>query len=308
MDAATTVLNEIRFTGWFFCDSHLRAPWGIALPGGRVAAVHAVLDGECRIDVEGLAAGQRLAHGDIAFLPFDTPHQLRSGAEVTALPVAELPLDRSDRQLVRLEHGGSGTSTRMLTASFTTAEFLPYMALTGMPPLIVIASASHPKLGLILELCRAEHHEQGFARSALLRRLGEVLFIATLQAVIERVSTSTGWLAALNDPQLGRALALMHARPGEPWSLASLGEAAGMSRSSFCEHFRRRVGMTPLNYLGRLRIDRAAELIGAGRPIGRVARDCGYASIASFTRAFTRATGMTPGRYRAAQQQEVRPD
>ena len=83
------ILSDLDSEGWFFCESQLTAPWALALPGGRLAALHAVLEGRCRIDLRGNGVARELQAGDVAFLPLDMPHALRSGPDVEAIPVAD---------------------------------------------------------------------------------------------------------------------------------------------------------------------------------------------------------------------------
>ncbi|MCZ8281211.1 MAG: AraC family transcriptional regulator [Aquidulcibacter sp.] len=302
MDALTAALSDIQFEGWFFCESRLTAPWGIELPGGRLAAVHAILDGRCWIELADGGPAQSLESGDVAFLPLDTPHTLSSDAGVRSIPARELPdIDRSDRQLVRLDYGGSGALTCLITASFKTADFLPGIALSGAAPLVVLPASDHKKLASLVELCRAEYHAERLGRSAVLRRLSEILFVTAVQAIAERSSDKVGWLSAINDPKLRRALVVIHSHPGDPWSLDRLAEEAGMSRSSFAEAFHRLIGETPMAYVTKVRLDRAANhLRTSTRSISNIARDCGYTSIPSFTRAFIKAKDMPPTRYRMA--------
>jgi AraC-like DNA-binding protein len=300
MSGPDAILGALDFEGWFFCESQLTAPWGLALPGGRLAAVHAVLEGRCRIDLRGSGEARELQAGDVAFLPLDTPHALRSSPDVKAIPVADIPsLDRRDRQIVRLNHGGGGDRVTLLTASFRTTGSLAPVALSGIEPLIVIPAGNYAKLRLLLELCRTEHHEPGFGQSAVLRRLGETLFIVTLQILAGEASSGTGWLSAVNDPRFGRVLEAVHSRPSYGWDLNHLAEIAGMSRSAFSQGFRNRFGMTPMNYLTLLRIDKASANLAKNRlPISRIARHCGYTSVPSFTRAFVKARNMTPSQFR----------
>lgn len=300
MSGPDAILGALDFEGWFFCESQLTAPWGLALPGGRLAAVHAVLEGRCRIDLRGSGEARELQAGDVAFLPLDTPHALRSSPDVKAIPVADIPsLDRRDRQIVRLNHGGGGDRVTLLTVSFRTTGSLAPVALSGIEPLIVIPAGNYAKLRLLLELCRTEHHEPGFGQSAVLRRLGETLFIVTLQILAGEASSGTGWLSAVNDPRFGRVLEAVHSRPSYGWDLNHLAEIAGMSRSAFSQGFRNRFGMTPMNYLTLLRIDKASANLAKNRlPISRIARHCGYTSVPSFTRAFVKARNMTPSQFR----------
>jgi transcriptional regulator GlxA family with amidase domain len=108
-----------------------------------------------------------------------------------------------------------------------------------------------------------------------------------------------GWLAGLRDAAVGRALALMHARMAQPWTTEELAAAANLSRSSFAERFAHLVGVPPITYLTDWRMQvAAARLRDTHRPIAQIAADIGYESEATFTRAFKRATGVAPGRYR----------
>lgn len=300
MTELDAILSDVDFEGWFFCESQLTAPWGLALPGGRLAAVHAVLEGRCRIDLGPIGISRDLEAGDVAFLPLDTPHSLRSSPDVEAIPVADVPgLDRRDRRMVRLEHGGGGDQVTLLTASFRTAGSLPPVSLAGIDPLIVIPAESHAKLGLLLNLCRTEHHSNAFAQPAVLRRLSELLFLVTLQVLAERGSSKTGWFSTINDPRYRRVLEAVYTRPGDAWSLNRLAEIAGMSRASFARGFRQRLGVTPLAYLTMIRLDRAAAGLAKSRQlISRIALQCGYNSVPSFTRAFVKARGLTPSQFR----------
>ena len=109
-----------------------------------------------------------------------------------------------------------------------------------------------------------------------------------------------GWLAALRDHQIGRALALIHTEPGTAWSATQLAARVGMSRASFFSRFCAVVGEPPMRYLTRWRMNTAADLIGRqpDLPIPQLAGRMGYRSEESFSRAFRRELGVTPREYR----------
>jgi AraC-like DNA-binding protein len=110
---------------------------------------------------------------------------------------------------------------------------------------------------------------------------------------------SQGWLAAMADRQLARALLAMHDEPARSWTVESLARTAGMSRSSFAARFKLVVGQAPLDYLTQWRMYCAARLLQQGQlALAEVARQVGYESPAAFNRVFRRETATTPGAFR----------
>mgnify|MGYP003704716441 CR=1 FL=1 len=117
--------------------------------------------------------------------------------------------------------------------------------------------------------------------------------------VAQSGAEAKGWLRALSDPQIGRALALIHERPGDPWTVESLAEAVAMSRSAFAARFSELVEEPPLTYLTRWRMQRASRLLRAGGDtVAAVAAKVGYDAEAAFSKAFKRWMGLAPGAFR----------
>jgi len=109
----------------------------------------------------------------------------------------------------------------------------------------------------------------------------------------------SGWLAGLRDPQIGRALALLHARPAEAWSAEMLATEVGMSRSGFAERFATLVGQPPMQYLTLWRMHVAAQRLREGRStVAQVGFAVGYESEAAFSRAFKRQFDTSPAAWR----------
>lgn len=136
---------------------------------------------------------------------------------------------------------------------------------------------------------------------AVVTRLADILFIKAVRSYFEQnVDTAQyGWLAAIRDPHVGPALAQLHARPQEAWTVASLGHHVALSRSLFADKFAQLVGEPPLRYLKRLRLNAAAiRLRSTNDKLSAIAADAGYDSAAAFTKAFKRILGKTPGEYR----------
>lgn len=139
-------------------------------------------------------------------------------------------------------------------------------------------------------------------KSTMLNRLISMLMVECLREHIESLDkTSDSWLYALKDAQLAKAIARMHAEPHNSWTIASLAEVAGMSRSSFAERFKVMVGQTPLAYLTSYRLRLAARFLRLEQySIGRISELTGYASDSTFSQAFKREYGVSPMQYRQA--------
>jgi len=174
----------------------------------------------------------------------------------------------------------------------------------ALPPLIRLAAevAAAKPTGLIIELLRSESEADAPGRRLITSRLADVLLVQTIRAHLADNPEATNWLAALTDRQLGRAIRRFHADPAAVWTVGSLAKAAGMSRSSFAERFRRRVGLSPLDYVTRWRMHRVRqELLQTSLPFATVAYRNGYASRTSCSHAFKQVFGYSPSELRAGQ-------
>jgi transcriptional regulator GlxA family with amidase domain len=132
-------------------------------------------------------------------------------------------------------------------------------------------------------------------------RLVDVLFLHAVRAFFdENVETAnSGWLAAIRDQQIGRALAAIHNHPHRSWTGESLARHVAMSRTTFAARFRELVGEPPQHYFTYLRINAAAVRLRSSRgKLSTVAADAGYRSLAAFLKSFKRHMGTTPGEYR----------
>jgi transcriptional regulator GlxA family with amidase domain len=137
----------------------------------------------------------------------------------------------------------------------------------------------------------------------VLSKLSEVLFIETLRRYIASLpSNQTGWLAGSRDPEIGKALALIHNRPAHDWTIAELAKHVGLSRSVLAERFRDFLGQPPMSYLTFWRLQLGAELLlTTSYGVAQIALEVGYESEAAFNRAFKKQFEVPPARYRSMQ-------
>jgi AraC-like DNA-binding protein len=118
-------------------------------------------------------------------------------------------------------------------------------------------------------------------------------------------SEQTGWLAGLRDPFVGRALAALHDRPAEAWTVESLAKEAALSRSALSERFTHLIGEAPMQYLARWRMQLGATLLRSRDvSVFEAAMEVGYASEAAFSRAFKKLVGVPPAAWREGQREE----
>ena len=303
------VLDALRFHGWFFCVSELSAPWALQLPGGRLAAVHAVLEGECVVSLVGEPASVRLSAGDVVVLPRDETHAISDRPGRQATPVATIAgVDRRDRNATTLVYGGGGTHTQLLTASFAADMRMAQAVVAGLPAMIVLRSGTRActRLAPVLTLVRAEAEQTAGVSSAVLRRAAEVLFIQALREALFDATPAAGWLAAASDPRLAPALTALHAQPEHRWTLPELAGLAHLSRTAFFQRFQACMGQTPAEYLQWWRLQLAAQRLRESQDsIAIIAMGVGYDDPSAFARAFKRLLGRSPGEFRASVERQL---
>ena len=199
---------------------------------------------------------------------------------------------------------GPGAVTRFICAAYDYDHEVAHPLLSLLPPVVHIPADAPGDGGPIQSTLRLLGSELG-GRSpgsrSVVARLTDVLFVQVLREWLERESGGACWLRALRDPQIAEVIAVMHARPAEPWTLASLAQSVNLSRATLARRFTELVGQPPLAYLTRWRMDLAARrLRETTEPVNVIAHGVGYTSEFAFSRAFTRMRGEAPGRYRRA--------
>jgi AraC-like DNA-binding protein len=198
-------------------------------------------------------------------------------------------------------YGGGGAPTTIVCGSFSfdRASLRPISQL--LPNFILVKSDQVRTLALhnTLQALASEMAEQAPGSGVVATRLAEVLFIQILRAhIASEQKRNKGWLRGVFDPQLGTALSAIHERVDKPWTVESLAETAGMSRSAFAAKFKELLGQTPLEYVTGWRMQKAIQLLEQrDKKLVDVARLVGYESDAAFSKAFKRVVGANTGKY-----------
>ncbi|HEX6519762.1 MAG TPA: AraC family transcriptional regulator [Streptosporangiaceae bacterium] len=308
MDALADVLTTARLGGAVFARTAPRAPWGMAFAASPMAGFHIVVHGTCYLSVaDGSDVTAELHQGDVVLLCHGSPHTVCSAQNVRARPFGEILRARTDPE-ADLVFGGNGASTVLVCGGYHFAPDRAHPLLDILPPLIHIhtaeARAGHD-LALLIELLSREVARRLIGAETLTNRLVDALFVYVLRAWLEVQPDGTaGWLGALRDPAIGRALTLIHRQPAHPWSVESLAKQVARSRSGFAQRFLLLTGETPHRYLTKLRVDRAAQLLrDTDDSILQIAIVVGYANEQSLGKAFERRYQLAPGQYRRRHRQ-----
>jgi AraC-like DNA-binding protein len=301
VDLLSEILGELRLTGALHGRFVVGAGSGVAYPAGAVAGFHVVTEGELLLVTDG---GQRraLAAGDFVVVPHGTGHRLQAGPAARAEPVEAVAARRVDG-VAQVGHGAP--AARYVCGAFALAFAGEHPLLSALPEVLHVRAADGealPWLRSHLDAVCCESRSGRPGSAAVITRLSEVLFVQAIRhALAELPPGASGWLAALREPQLARAVALIHRQPERPWTVATLAAEAGMSRSHFAERFAAVLGRPPLAYLAEWRLHVARVLLRRGTlRVHEVARRVGYGSEAAFATAFRRAVGESPGTYRRA--------
>jgi AraC-like DNA-binding protein len=252
--------------------------------------------GNCWLSVEGNPEPIPLTAGDCILLARGISFVLRDSPRTRPRSPREIALSNNVAH-----YGGGGAPTTIVcgSLSFDRASLKPITQL--LPSFILIKTEQARALALhnTMQALASEMAEQTPGSEVVATRLAEVLFIQLLRAhIASGPERDKGWLRAIFDPQIGTALNAIHDSVRTPWTVESLAEAAGMSRSGFAARFKELLGQTPLEYVTEWRMQKAMQLLQQ-RDIKLIdiARSVGYESGTAFSKAFKRVVGAKPGEY-----------
>ena len=159
----------------------------------------------------------------------------------------------------------------------------------------------------MLRVAANESEFGGAGSEIILAKFAEVMFVEVVRNYVARLpEDSRGWLSGLRDRHVGQALQLIHSRAADDWALHSLAREVGLSRSVFADRFAHYVGVSPMHYLGRWRMQLAARrLVESTVSIAQAGAEVGYESEAAFNRAFKKHLGLPPGAWRTGRLSNV---
>ncbi|MEU6129380.1 AraC family transcriptional regulator [Saccharopolyspora sp. NPDC047091] len=292
MDPVDDLLATMRIEESRYVRMTARAPWGISFRSRRVARLVLITTGSCWLTGAALREPLRLSADDCVLVRAGTGFALQ---------------DEPGRPLVDCEgdvrFGGDGEPTELVSARFSF-DAVAADALFGLlPPLfrLRLDSAGGELLRGTFDLIARESAAAALGSGFVTSRLSDVLFVQAVRACCADVGGGTiGWVAALRDPRLAGAVRALHADLAHPWTVRSLAEVAGMSRSAFAALFKERTGDTPLGYLAAWRTYRVKALLReTSWSVQEIAVRVGYPTGTALSRAFHRREGVSPTTWRA---------
>jgi AraC-like DNA-binding protein len=343
MDVLSEVLRVIHLSGVVYFRGEFTRPWSLisSSPDGLPAKIkpgaesitffHILTSGSCYVSCSGSAPIQ-IEKGDVIVLARADQCVLESDPGLKPVPIKDVFSQPTSDQIAELNYGGGGEATRFICGYLHSDQrFGPL--LDALPALLrvrvrdgtlslesfsadarfltshTLDQKAHWWQAAIDNLV-SEATTSGQGNRAVLARLSELLFMEIVRWQLTLASDGrTGWLAGLNDPQVGRALALLHGEPARAWTVEELAYEAASSRAALAKRFVELVGETPIQYLTGWRMHLARRmLLESALSLAEIAGRVGYDSEATFNRAFRRVVGTPPATWRegkiAAQQNQ----
>jgi AraC-like DNA-binding protein len=316
-DALSDVLRTVRLTGAMFFDVVARAPWVAEQPpremvlpkvlsgAEHLIAYHVITEGRCFANIVG-EEPIALEAGEVIVFTKGDAHVMSSSPGMRADPVAPGALDAaaSSQLPFFINYGDNGPPSAKLVCGFLACDAQPFNPLLdNLPPVIKVGDTLGGDSRWLSQFIRLAIIESGDKRAggeSVLAKLSELMFIEVIRRYLEALPPEqAGWLAGLRDPFVGKALSLMHGDPARNWTIEELARDVGLSRSVLAERFADLVGMPPMLYLAKWRMQIAAGLLSGGSAnIATVAEEIGYGSEAAFSRAFKKLVGVPPSAWR----------
>jgi AraC-like DNA-binding protein len=316
-DALSNLLKTVRLTGATFFDIAAQDSWAVGspapasilpriLPGAdHLIAYHVVTAGRCFARTIG---GETIAleAGEVVVFTQGDAHIMSSSPGMSASPPTAdvLEIAFAGQMPFHINYANGGPGSTNLVCGYLACDARPFNPLLeALPPVIKVGNPRGGEpgwLGQFIRFAVAEVAEKRSGGETVLTKLSELMFIDVLRRYIETLPPQdTGWLAGLRDPFVGKALSLIHDKPAHDWMIETLARQSGASRTVLAERFTELVGIPPMHYLAKWRMQIASELLSSGNAnIARIAVDVGYESEAAFSRAFKKMIGVPPSVWR----------
>jgi AraC-like DNA-binding protein len=320
MDVLSDVLSVVRLTGAIFFDHHVKGPFAGASPPSEAIAHKVMPNAEHVIQFHAGLAGAwwaaltnddasslPLEAGDIVVYPMGEANIVSSSRGMRGEPdLAQYAYPADGRLPTATFFHGDGPDQHHIVCGYFGCDARPFNPLLEALPRMFRARLSAATQSWLLAMLQVATEESVFGAAgsqAMLAKFAEVMFAESVRNYVAQLpEDARGWLSALRDAQVGKALQLIHARPSHDWTVDGLAREVALSRSVFADRFAHYVGVAPMYYLGRWRMQLAARrLRESAISIAQAGAAVGYESEAAFNRAFKKHLGVSPGAWRTQQ-------
>jgi AraC-like DNA-binding protein len=296
MDPLSNVLSLLKPRNYLSAGLEAGGDWAIQFPDQQAGIkTGAVVSGECWLAVEGVQDPVHLTSGDCFLLPSGRPFRLASDLSLPSVQAATIFAAPRKGGIACLNGGGAFS---LVSNRFGLMGNAASLLLRMLPPIVHIHDTSG-QVGLrwSIERMMVELRAPQPGGALIIEHLAQLMLVQALRLHMA-TGAGTGWLFALADKQMGRALTAIHESPAQRWTLQELATLAGMSRSSFALKFKAMVGNPPMDYVAQWRMALAGARLGHSKePISLIAASSGYESEAAFSTAFKRVMGCAPRQY-----------
>lgn len=307
LDLLSDILTRLTMRGTLYFRTSFTKPWGVAVPAyENVARFHFAQRGSCLVKVAGADDPVLLAQGDLIIIPHGAQHDLYCGhqPEHTILSL-DTVLEKSGYEgRGVLVYGGDEpqSETQLICGHFSFESRARHVLIDRLPPFIHLKNygeAAGKWMEATLRMIGDEAGGQRIGGDLIALKMSEAIFAQAIRSFIESGDAAEWGLGAFSDLNLQRALDSFHKTPDKVWTVETLAQAAGMSRTSFAVLFQKKMAMTPMQYVTGWRIEIAKRLLSnPANSLTDAAEGAGYASDSAFSRVFKKETGMTPAGFR----------
>lgn len=308
LDLLSDILTNLSMRGTLYFRTSFTKPWGVAVPDYQnVARFHFAHRGGCLVSVEGEDEPISLEQGDLIIIPHGNSHELFCGhnPDRTILPL--------DTVLERSGYNGSGvlvyggdqpqSETQLICGHFSFEQHAKHVLMERLPPFIHLKNYGESAGKWMEATLRVIGDEAGGRRMGgdlIALKMSEAILAQAIRSFIESDDATVCGLGAFSDVNLSRALDAFHKAPNENWTVETLANAAGMSRTSFAVSFQKKMNMTPLQYVTSWRMEVAKKVLASrSNTLSDAAEKAGYASDSAFARVFKKETGTTPAQFKS---------
>ncbi len=299
IDVLSNVLSIYKMGNSVICNPTLSGTWGMNFEPDSKAMFHLIQRGHCVLKTKTIKKPIQLMQGDIVLIPRCNGHILADNMDSKTEPFKKVIKRYKELHL----NSSLINKTSLLCGVYSFRNYSYNPILSILPEVIHIPSndvQNNMQLQALIQLISLESKENEIGAEIVISKLIDAMFIYIVRTWLQKQPKgTTGWLGALKDERIGLAIGLIHKKPSNKWTVGSLAKEVHMSRASFAQKFNNLVGIPPLTYLTKWRMDLSSKLlIDSKDKLIIVASEAGYESENSFSKAFKKIKGISPGEYR----------
>ena len=272
--------------------------WAIEVPRHRGIKIHSLVRGNCLIYLEGDTVPTPVKAGDSYLLPRGNAFTIASESSMTLAELKDQTQVQMGESHTIVNGGGDFVSNGLFFDFDSSFADILFMAL---PPLIVVPGATPQAEELVGNIRRfsSELKNTMIGKYLVLHQLAPVILLDLMRTFLSEMQGKASWFAAASESELSKVLNLIHKSYAERWTLQTLAEATGVSRSKLAAQFKSTIGIAPMEYLCRWRMEIARDqLENQGKNLAEVAKMIGYESESAFSASFLRVFKRRPGSFR----------